>query len=136
MHYCPLPRRLLVMLYDAVILLGLLMLATALLLPFGYTDSVAFRDVWFTLYLLAVCFLYLGSCWHFGGMTVGMRAWQVKLVNRDGGMISWVTCLQRFVVAAVSIALAGLGFLWAIFDKKNSTWHDRIAHTELIVNKK
>ena len=49
------------MLYDAFILLGLLILASALALPFGDPDKVAFQNVWFTLWLLAVCFAYLGG---------------------------------------------------------------------------
>ena len=69
------------MLYDAVILLGLLMLASAVALPFGNREKVALHDFWFTLWLLLVCFAYLGGCWRYGGMTVGMRAWRIRLVS-------------------------------------------------------
>ena len=130
--YCPFPRRLLVMLYDGVIMLGLLMLASAAALPFGNVNKVIFQDVWFTLWLLAVCFAYLGSCWRYGGMTVGMRAWKARLVSGDGQVISWPRCLLRFVVGAVSLSVFGLGIAWALVDKKNRGWHDLAARTLMI----
>jgi uncharacterized RDD family membrane protein YckC len=120
------------MLYDGVILFGLLMLASAAALPFGDVNKVAFRDFWFTIWLLAVCFAYLGSCWRYGGMTVGMRAWRVRLISSKAQKISWPGCLLRFLVGLVSLSFIGLGVLWALVDKKNRTWHDLAAHTLLI----
>jgi len=121
-----------VMLYDAVILLGLLMLASAAALPFGDIEKVAFRDFWFTLWLLAACFAYLGGCWRYGGMTVGMRAWRVRLVRGDEQIISWPRCLLRFLVGLVSLAALGLGIFWALVDSRNRGWHDLAARTILI----
>ena len=133
--YCPFPRRLLVMLYDAVILLGLLILASALALPFGDANKVAFHDAWFTLWLLVVCFAYLGACWRYGGMTVGMRAWRVKLICDDGREVSWPRCLLRFLVGMVSLGVFGLGILWSLLDSRNRCWHDLAAGTLIIKDK-
>ncbi len=130
--YCSLTRRLLAMLYDGVILLGLLILGSALALPFGSVDKLALRDFWFTLWLLIVCFAYLGSCWRYGGMTVGMRAWKIKLVGDETQTISWPRCLLRFLVGLFSLAIFGLGIFWALVDKKNRGWHDLVARTLLI----
>lgn len=130
--YCPLARRLLVILYDTVILLGLLILASAVALPFGDIDKVAMQDFWFTLWLLIVCFAYLGGCWRYGGMTVGMRAWRVRLVSYDDQIVSWPRCLLRFLVGVVSLCALGLGILWALVDSKNRGWHDLAARTILI----
>ncbi len=130
--YCPLPRRLLAMLYDTVIMLGLLILASAVALPFGNVNKVAFQDFWFTLWLLLVCFAYYGSCWRYGGMTVGMRAWHLRLVRSDGQAISWPGCCLRFLVGLVSLAVFGLGVLWALVDQKSRCWHDLVQGTLLI----
>jgi len=130
--YCALPRRLLAMLYDAIILLGLLIIASAVALPFGGVNRIALQDFWFTLWLLLVCFAYLAGCWRYGGLTVGMRAWKLRLVSSDGGKISWSRCLLRFLVGLVSLAVFGLGFLWALADKNKRTWHDLAAGTVLI----
>jgi uncharacterized RDD family membrane protein YckC len=130
--FCPLLRRLLVMFYDGVVLLGLLMLASAVALPFGNAQKIAFQDIWFTLWLLMVCFAYLGGCWHYGGMTVGMRAWRVKIISTNGQAISWSRCVLRFITGTVSLAILGLGILWGLIDKKNRGWHDLAAQTLLI----
>lgn len=130
--YCKLPRRLMIMLYDSLIMLGLLMVAAAIALPFGNTEKLAFRDFWFTLWLLLVCFVYLAGCWHSAGMTVGMRAWRVKIVAANGGKISWLQCLLRFLAGFVSIGALGIGLIWSVFDKKNRCWHDFAGRTLLI----
>lgn len=130
--YCRLPRRLLAMLYDAVVMLGLLLLAAAVALPFGDVNKVALHDFWFTLWLLAVCFAYLGTGWRYGGMTIGMRVWRLKLVSDDERIISWPRCLLRFLVGLVSVGAFGLGVLWALVDSRNRGWHDLAARTLLI----
>ena len=121
-----------VMLYDAVILLGLLIVASAVALPFGDIEKVALHDFWFTLWLLAACFAYLGGCWRYGGMTLGMRAWRVRLVNYDEQGISWPGCLLRFLVGLISLGALGIGILWALVDTRNRGWHDLAARTLLI----
>ena len=122
------------MVYDSVIIIGLLMIASALALPFGKLEKIAGQNLWFTLWLLLVVFLYLGGCWRNAGMTVGMRAWRVKLINADSGEISWWRCGLRFVTGFASIGLLGAGLLWSLFDKKNRCWHDLAAHTLLVRN--
>jgi len=131
-NYCSLPVRLLVILYDAVILLGLLIVASAVALPFGAPDKVALQDFWFTLWLLVVCFAYLGGFWRYGGTTLGMRAWRVKLISCNEKPVSWARCLLRFFVGLVSISVFGLGLFWALFDSSNRGWHDIAAKTVLI----
>jgi len=130
--YCPLLRRLLIMLYDGVILFGLLIVASAIALPIGSVEKVAFEDFWFTLWLILVCFAYLGGCWRYGGMTVGMRAWKVKLVSENGDVITWSRCLLRFMTALASAGAFGVGFLWVLVDRKKRSWHDLSAGTLLL----
>ena len=120
------------MLYDALILLGLLIVAATIALPFGNIQKVAFHDFWFTLWLFAVCFAYLAGCWRYGGMTMGMRAWRIRLASSDGQQISWARCLLRFLVGMISLAVFGLGILWALGDSKNRCWHDLAARTLLL----
>lgn len=120
------------MIYDALVLLALLIVASAVALPFGDINKVAFKDFWFTSWLLAVCFAYFGGLWRYGGMTLGMRAWRVRLVDHDGQQISWPWCLLRFLVGLVSLGAFGLGLFWALVDSKNRGWHDLAARTLLI----
>jgi len=120
------------MLYDGVILFGLLIIASAIALPIGNVEKVAFENFWFTLWLFLVCFAYLGGCWRYGGMTVGMRAWKVKLVSENGDVITWSRCLLRFLIALASAGAFGVGFLWVLVDRKKRSWHDLSARTVLL----
>lgn len=129
-----LTRRLLAMLYDALVVTGLLLLATALASPFDQGNQQALRDPWFTLYLLGVWFAYLAVGWIRGGMTIGMRAWRIQLRREDGGPVTLKTCLLRFVVSLLAAASFGLGFLWTLFDAKQRAWHDIASGTRLYRN--
>lgn len=123
------------MLYDAVILLGVLIFASAVALPFGDVNKVAFQDLWFTIWLFFAGFVYYGSCWRYGAMTVGMRAWKILLISNDEKVVSWPKCLIRYLIALISLALFGIGFFWALADSKNRAWHDLASKSVLIHNK-
>lgn len=128
---CKLVRRLAAILYDAIIVLALVMLA-ALIAMLGIGQKTAFRDIGFTLYLLFVWYLYLAWCWHRGGMTVGMRAWRIRIEDDSGRTPSWGQTIVRFLASIMSAALLGTGFLWSLVDSRNRTWHDILSGTRLV----
>ena len=129
---CPLPRRLLVMLYDSFVVLALLLLATLLALLAGSGQVTAGKDIFFTLYLFLVWFLYLAWCWRNGGLTVGMRAWRVRIESAQGQTPGWGQCAARFLVSLASAACLGLGFAWSLFEPQKRTWHDMVSRTRLL----
>jgi len=129
---CSLFRRLLIMLYDVFVVIALLMLATWIAMLLGMANHTAAIDPVYTLYLVMVWFLYLGWCWHRGGMTLGMRAWRVCIKNESGNRPDWGQCALRFVVSLLSAACAGLGFAWSAFEKQHKTWHDIASRTRLL----
>lgn len=129
---CTLGRRLLVMLYDALVVTALLLLATSVALLAGSGQVFAGKDPLFTLYLLLVWFVYLAWCWRKGGMTVGMRAWKVRIESKEGGVPGWGQCALRFLVALGSAACLGLGFAWSLFEAEKRTWHDAASRTRLL----
>ena len=129
---CGLLRRLLVMMYDTLVVIAIMMLATGLVLMLGLGNFTAGKDPLYTLYLIAVWFLYLAWCWRHGGMTLGMRAWSVRLVTGRGTRPSWAQCLSRFLVSLFSAAFIGLGFAWSLWDRERRTWHDLVSRSRLI----
>jgi uncharacterized RDD family membrane protein YckC len=129
---CGLLRRMAIVVYDAVIVISLLMLAAALAMLTGFGGRTAMKDPVYTGYLLVVWFLYLAWCWHKGGMTVGMRAWRVKIEDKDGRRPGWGVTALRFLVSLVSAAFAGMGFLWSLVDADKRTWHDILSRTRLV----
>lgn len=129
---CGLLRRLVIMLYDSLVVVALFMVAAGLALLAGIRDQVALRDPLYTLYLLSFWFFYLAWCWHNGGMTVGMRAWKVRIEADNGAPPSWRQCLARFVMSLLSAAALGVGFAWSLIDEQKRTWHDQVSRTRLL----
>ena len=129
---CGLMRRLLIMLYDGVIIVALLMLATAFSMLAGAGNHTAMQDPLYTAYLVLVWFAYLVWCWHEGGMTLGMRAWHVCITDEAGLRPGWRWCAIRFLLSILSAALAGLGFFWSLIDPEKRTWHDKVSRTRLV----
>lgn len=127
-----LTRRLLAILYDSLLLLAVLYFATAILLPFTGGEAIAPRTPWYSAYLLLVSFLYFGGFWTHGGQTLGMRAWRVRLAPLEGEVVSWSQALARFLASLASWAPLGLGFVWALFDRKRMTWHDHLSRSILV----
>lgn len=120
------------MLYDGLVVIALLLLATALALLAGSGQVIAGRDPLFTLYLLVVWFFYLAWCWRNGGMTVGMRAWKIMISSDKGGKPGWGQCALRFLVSLGSAACLGVGFAWSLFEPQKRTWHDLASRTRLV----
>ena len=61
--------------------------------------------------VLAFSAAYFVISWTRGGQTIGMRAWRLRVVGADGLPVAWPRALLRFVIAAVSLAAFGIGFL-------------------------
>ncbi len=127
-------RRLAALLYDSLLVAALLMLATV---PYVMlTDGAAVPHwvrVLFQTYLLAVMFGFFSWFWLHGGQTLGMRAWRLRVVSRDGGPIRPRQALARFGWALPSLLLLGLGLLWVLVDKERLAWHDRLSGTRLVL---
>lgn len=129
---CGLARRLAAMLYDSIVVLALLMLAAWLAMLAGLGQKTAFRDAGYTLYLFAVWYLYLAWCWRRGGMTVGMRAWRIRIEDDSGHRPSWGKTAIRFLASLLSAALLGAGFSWSLVDSKSRAWHDILSGTRMV----
>lgn len=130
-----LPWRLLAAVYDALPVLALWMLASALVLVLHGNRPFA---PWSTgqLALWGLCWLLTGLyavlSWRRGGQTLGMRPWRLRVVDEQGGLASSRTLWLRYAVATLSLAAAGLGFLWSLIDRERRTWHDIASHTRLV----
>ncbi len=126
-----LPRRLAAILYDALLLATLLFFASfVVVIPLKLHPEhhlfIAYQG-----YLFTLSFLFFAWSWTHGGQTLGMKAWKFRVTCLDGSGISWKSAFVRFVVAVVSWVPCGLGYIWAVFDPENRTWHDRASGTRL-----
>ena len=129
-------RRLAASVYDALLLIAILFIASALMLPLTGGEAVQSGNPLFRAYILFVCFFFFGWFWTHGGQTLGMRAWRIRVQQPDGEPITWKQALLRFLAALVSWLALGLGFLWMLVDRDGLTWHDRWSKTRLVMLQK
>ena len=128
----PLARRLAALLYDALLLLGVLFVFTLLLIFARGGRAIAAGTVWYEASLVAVAFAFCGLSWTRGGQTVGMKAWRIRVVALDASSVDWPRAALRFVASWLSLLPAGLGYWWALVDRERLCWHDRLSGTRVI----
>ena len=125
-------RRMASILYDGLLLCGVLFLAG---LPLPLIPEVIRESWWVNMltrvYLISTCLLFFTWFWTHGGQTLGMRAWRLKLTGVDGGPVGWQPAVIRFFGAMLSWSALGLGYLWILFGEERLAWHDRISATRL-----
>jgi uncharacterized RDD family membrane protein YckC len=124
-------RRLAAQFYDTLLLLAVLMFATALalLVTRGQLD---YHHPLFRTWLFLVSFLFFSWFWIHGGQTLGMRAWKLRVQRLDGNPITWWQALLRFLAAIPSWLLLGAGFLWILVDRRKMAWHDHYSESVVV----
>jgi uncharacterized RDD family membrane protein YckC len=130
-----LPLRLLAAAYDLLPLLGLWFAAAvlALLLSGGALDVRRLADKALVQALtFCISAAYFIASWTRGGQTLGMRAWRLRVVRGDGAALRFGQAVLRFIACVLSLAPAGLGVWWALFDAEGRTWHDLLAGTRVV----
>jgi len=145
------PRRFLAAFVDRAILLGItaavtLSAALALHLPLPHlkeigpdllvagvldTSPMALGALGLWLGLTTLYELYFAGMM---GQTPGMKLMGLRIISvrgRPPGAARGVARLASFLVTVVP---AGLGWLWAIFDREHRAWHDHLAGTYVILD--
>ena len=77
--------------------------------------------------------VYLGGIL---GQTLGKRLFRLRVISSQGQAPGPVVACLRFVSLAFSLALAGLGFLWCIFDRERRALHDHLSGTYVILDER
>jgi len=66
------------------------------------------------------------------GADVANENRRIRLVDRNGDTVTVRLAIKRYLLALVSLALCGAGFVWAIVDQDRQFLHDRLAGTRII----
>jgi len=117
------------MLYDSLLIIAILFVATAIALPFNQGEAIEASPL-FNLYLISLVYFFYAWFWQRSGQTLGMRVWKIKIISEFGGNPDWAICFLRLIFATISMACLGLGYWWRLF--KPFTWHDRLSQTMII----
>ncbi|MBT7307393.1 MAG: RDD family protein [Gammaproteobacteria bacterium] len=125
-------RRLFAMFYDGLLLLALLMVATAIGLTFTEGEATDAGNPLMTTWLFLVSFFYFAWPWLNTGQTLGMKTWRMQLVRIDGKPLTLWHLMLRFLSAIPSIGLGGIGLLWMLYDPNHLALHDKFSETRLV----
>jgi uncharacterized RDD family membrane protein YckC len=82
--------------------------------------------------MLLIHFVYTTLAQGLAGTTLGQRLLRLHLETKDGEHPSLSDTAWRSGISFISIALGGIGVVWALFDPKHLTLHDRIVGTRTI----
>jgi uncharacterized RDD family membrane protein YckC len=126
-------RRFAAIIYDLLLLMSVLFVATALILPLNAGQAIETHRGIYTLYLLVVSFVFYGWFWTHGGQTLGLRAWKLYVLTYNKETITWSQAFLRFSGAIVSSGFLGIGFFWILIDKDNRCWHDSFSKTTIFM---
>ena len=124
-------KRLAVIMYDLLLLIAVLFLATLILLPFQEGNLFQPNSWQYSIYLFFVSFLFYGWFWTKNGQTLGLVAWKLRVADKDGHNINWRQALIRFTTAILSWGIFGLGIVWVMFNKDRLTWYDIASNSRL-----
>jgi len=138
-----LPRRLIAILYDTLLVLPLIMLSVAISLGLygallkltgGSQDALSLNPYLVRTIAFLSCVGFFSAFWLKSGQTLGMQAWRIKLVRTSNGeTASAGQALLRCFGALLSAACAGAGYWWCLVDRNGRCWHDYLSGTELIL---
>jgi uncharacterized RDD family membrane protein YckC len=147
-------RRLAALVYEALILFGIVFLAGLL---FGtltqQRNGLTHRDL-LAAWIAFVVGLYFVWCWTHGGQTLPMKTWRLRVVASDGSPVGAIRALMRYFAAwlwflpplalhpllhlslPATLSAAAVWFvLWpaaARFNAERQFPHDRLAGTRIV----
>jgi uncharacterized RDD family membrane protein YckC len=130
-------RRFAALLYDALLLLALMVAFTsgALFFTHGVALEPKTAGAWLYLYraglLLVISGYYLIN-WLRSGQTLGMRAWHLRAVDVAGQPMKLPAALKRLIFGFLAWAPCALGVLWLYWDAEHLALQDRLSKTRVV----
>jgi uncharacterized RDD family membrane protein YckC len=119
-------RRLAAVLYDTVLVIGVLAVLGLLTLPLLKGKLPVPAEIGAAAYALyAVQLLviagFFGFFWTQRGQTLGMLAWRMRITDEEGRAVRWEQCLRRLATLVVLLTPFFVGDrLW--FSRWQDTW--------------
>ncbi len=151
----PLLRRLLCMVYEGVLLFGVVMLAGLLYAGLTQQRHALQGQFGLRIFLLVVLGAYFVGFWTRGGQTLAMKTWHIRLLSADGRpvglgrataryLMSWLWFLPALVLlhlsglvgTGVTLGVVGTGIaVYAALSRLHPSrqfWHDVACGTRLV----
>jgi uncharacterized RDD family membrane protein YckC len=120
------------MLYESLLLLGVLAVMIVPLVLLAALARIQPSIAVLRVYLSLGLALYFIWHWSGGRQTLAMRTWKLLIATPSGTLPPLWRLALRYVLAWPSLALGGIGILWALVDRDRQFLHDRLAGTRII----
>jgi uncharacterized RDD family membrane protein YckC len=88
--------------------------------------------VWLLIATLATIgtVIYFVYFWGTSGSTLGMRIFNLRVVDADtGAPIGIARAIVRYLMAIVNGLACYIGWIWVAFDPRKQGWHDKVANS-------
>jgi uncharacterized RDD family membrane protein YckC len=86
-------------------------------------------------YLITAAVLFFNLVYYAerDGQTFGKRFIGIRVIRADGEPLDFrALAIRHFVGYPLSLLFGGLGLFWALWDKKQQGWHDKLAGTLVV----
>lgn len=121
--------------FLAFVNLLVFIVAALLFPPMGIWGMMATLQVFVCFFVFApfvLAGLYFLVLHSFGGQTLGKVFMGIQVVPESGDFFPLAASFLRLVGYLVSMLPFGAGFLWAVLDKNQSAWHDKLCGSKVI----
>ena len=125
-------RRLASAVYDLLIVFAIALVATLPFIAIFGDSTQGWRHYLLQAWIAAAIGAYFVTCWARGGQTLPMKTWRIRIVRFDGARVGAWRAVHRYILAWLSLAALGAGFVWALFDRDGQFLHDRLAGTAIV----
>ena len=121
--------------YDSLLMLGVWFLVGSLALgiKFFFTGEVSSLNpiAGMSLVILST-WLYFALFWIYGGKTLGMSSWKLRIISQNGNQITIIQTIIRFLSNILTIFFAGIPLFFRQINKNNKSLSDLLSKTSII----
>ena len=121
--------------YDSLLMLGVWFLVGSLALgiKFVFTGEVSSLNpaAGMSLVILST-WLYFAMFWIYGGKTLGMSSWKLRIISQNGSQITIIQTIVRFLSNIFTVLFAGIPLFFRQIDKDNKSLSDLLSKTSII----
>ncbi|MBA4217127.1 MAG: RDD family protein [Roseateles sp.] len=108
-----LARRFAALLYEGVLLFGVLFFAGMLHAALSNRPQATQDRLSLSLFLFCVLGLYFVGFWTRSGQTLAMKTWHLRVIDASGGPLGWRRALLRYLLSWLWF-LPALASVWAL----------------------
>jgi uncharacterized RDD family membrane protein YckC len=121
--------------YDSLLMLGVWFLVGSLALgiKFVFTGEVSSLNPAAGMILVILStWLYFAMFWIYGGKTLGMSSWKLRIISQNGNQITIIQTIVRFLSNIFTVLFAGIPFFFRQINKNDKSLSDLLSKTSII----